>query len=90
MSQKSLSTIEGFRLHRPGGENSMTDRLVSQTTSQTLLQDLRLMIEEAGQGVASTVNTVLTMLYRHMGNRINQEILKGVRPGNKPSRADKN
>lgn len=59
----------------------MTDKLVSQTTSQILLQDLRRMIEEARQGVASTVNTALTMLYWHVGNRINHEILKGERAG---------
>ena len=82
---KSKKPVDTKRvLHRPGGENSMTDRLVSQTTSQILLQDLRRIIEEARQGVASTVNTALTMLYRHVGNRINQEILKGKRLGNKP------
>jgi len=49
-----------------------------------LLRDLRWLIEEARQGVASTVNTALTMLYRLAGNRINQKILKGKRLGNKP------
>lgn len=59
----------------------MTDKLVSQATSEILLQDLRRMIEEARQGVASTINTALTMLYWHVGNRINQEIIKGERAG---------
>ena len=82
---KSKKPVDTKRvLHRPGGENSMTDRLDSQTTSQILLQDLRRIIEEARQGVASTFNNDLTMLYRHVGYRINQEILKGERPGNKP------
>jgi hypothetical protein len=46
-----------------------------------LLRDLRWLIEEARQGVASTVNTALTMLYRLAENRINQEILKGEAAG---------
>ena len=44
-----------------------------------LLEDLRQMIEETRQGVATTVNTALTMLYWRVGKRINEEILKGAR-----------
>ncbi|MFZ1241999.1 MAG: PDDEXK nuclease domain-containing protein, partial [Anaerolineae bacterium] len=44
-----------------------------------LLEDLRQMIEETRQGVATTVNAALTMLYWRVGKRINEEILKGER-----------
>ena len=44
-----------------------------------LLDDLRLMIDETRQGVAATVNAALTTLYWRIGNRINEEILKGER-----------
>jgi len=44
-----------------------------------LLGDLRKMIEQARAVVASEVNSRLTLLYWQIGNRINQEILKGKR-----------
>ncbi len=46
-----------------------------------LLEDLRRMIEETRQGVATAVNAALTMLYWRVGHRINDEILKGERAG---------
>lgn len=45
----------------------------------SLLGDIRRMIEETRQGVAATVNTALTTLYRRIGKRINEEILDGER-----------
>ena len=48
-------------------------------TAPLLLADLRRMIEETRQGVATTVNAALTMLYWRVGKRINEEILKGER-----------
>lgn len=47
--------------------------------SSSLLKDLRQMIEETRQRVATTVNAALTMLYWRVGRRINEEILKGAR-----------
>ena len=44
-----------------------------------LLEDLRRMIEETRQSVATTVNAALTQLYWRVGKRINDEILKGER-----------
>ncbi len=44
-----------------------------------LLEDLRRMIEETRQGIATTVNAGLTLLYWRVGMRINEEILKGGR-----------
>lgn len=47
--------------------------------TESLLQDLRGLIEEARSTVATTVNAVLTMMYWRIGKRINEEVLKGDR-----------
>ena len=47
--------------------------------SDTLLLDLRQLIEETRAHVATTVNAALTMLYWRIGKRINEETLKGER-----------
>ncbi len=44
-----------------------------------LINDIRKMIEDTRNSVAVTVNTGITMLYWHIGKRINNEILKGKR-----------
>lgn len=54
------------------------ESLVDRSTSE-LLADLRRMIDETRQGVAATVNAVMTMMYWRVGKRINDEILKGER-----------
>lgn len=41
-----------------------------------VLDDLRKIIEKTREFVASTVNSSLTMLYWHVGNRIRHEILQ--------------
>ena len=46
---------------------------------QKLLADIRHLIDEARQAIASTVNTKLTMLYWHIGQRIHKEILQEER-----------
>jgi hypothetical protein len=46
-----------------------------------LLDDLRHLIDEARSAVAVAVNAGLTMLYWHVGKRINDEILGGERAG---------
>jgi hypothetical protein len=45
----------------------------------TLVQDIRSLIEDARSTVAITVNAALTTLYWRVGKRINEEILKGDR-----------
>lgn len=45
----------------------------------SLIRDIREMIETARSAVAAAVNAGLTMLYWRIGERINQEILKGKR-----------
>ena len=52
---------------------------VPPVASLPLLEDLRRMIEETRQGVATTVNAALSLLYWRVGKRINEEILKGER-----------
>lgn len=44
-----------------------------------LLEDIRRLIEEAREAVATTVNVGMTMLYWHIGRRINKEVLRGKR-----------
>lgn len=48
-------------------------------SSDTLLQDLRHLIDETRSTVATTVNSTLTMLYWRIGKRIRQDILKEKR-----------
>jgi hypothetical protein len=45
----------------------------------TLVQDIRGMIEDARAATASAVNVVLTTLYWQIGKRVHKEILKGER-----------
>jgi len=44
-----------------------------------LLRDIRQLIEDTRSAVAVTVNAGLTLLYWHIGRRINDEVLKGDR-----------
>jgi hypothetical protein len=46
-----------------------------------LLDDLRHLIDDARSAVAAAVNAGLTMLYWHVGKRINDEMLGGQRAG---------
>ena len=48
-------------------------------TSQDLIQDLRQIIEDARGHLASTANYELTMMYWHIGERINREVLGNQR-----------
>lgn len=49
------------------------------TAHSVLINDLRLIIDSARQRVAVTVNAELTMMYWHIGERINREILGNQR-----------
>lgn len=48
-------------------------------TQAQLLSDLRGLIEQGRQQLASSVNSALTLLYWHIGQRIQAEILQGER-----------
>ena len=50
-----------------------------QYNAQSLMQDLRQIIEQARGHVAYVVNSELTMMYWHIGERINREVLGNER-----------
>ncbi len=49
------------------------------TKTQSLLSDLRGLIEQARQSVAQTANSTLTLLHWHVGRRIHRDVLAGQR-----------
>ncbi len=51
----------------------------SQGATQSLIQDLRQIIEQARGQVAATANYALTTMYWHVGERINREVLGNQR-----------
>ena len=55
------------------------DGIVSPSVSQSLIQDLRQIIEQARGQVAATANYAQTMMYWHIGERINREVLGNQR-----------
>ena len=57
----------------------MEQKLTSTDNQQTLFDDLRQIIEGARVRMASAANYELTMMYWHIGNRINREILDNKR-----------
>ena len=52
---------------------------VATTSTQSLIQDLRQIIEQARGHVAATANFTLSMMYWHIGERINREVLDNQR-----------
>lgn len=50
-----------------------------QYNTQSLIQDLRQIIEQARGHVAATANYAQTMMYWHIGERINREVLGNQR-----------
>jgi predicted nuclease of restriction endonuclease-like (RecB) superfamily len=52
---------------------------VSPSVSQSLIEDLRQIIEQARGHVAATANYAQTMMYWHIGERINREVLGNQR-----------
>ena len=55
------------------------NQIVSPSVSQSLIQDLRQIIEQARGQVAATANYAQTMMYWHVGERINREVLGNER-----------
>ena len=55
------------------------NQIVATTSTQSLIQDLRQIIEQARGHVAATANYELTMMYWHIGERINREVLGNQR-----------
>lgn len=57
----------------------MEQNLISKGNQQNLFNDLRQIIEGARVRMDSAANYELTMMYWHIGNRINREILDNKR-----------
>jgi len=55
------------------------NQIVSPSVSQSLIEDLRQIIEQARGQVAATANYAQTMMYWHVGERINREVLGNQR-----------
>ena len=55
------------------------NKIVSPLLSKSLVEDLRQIIEQARGRVAATVNSELTMMYWHIGERINRDVLGNQR-----------
>ena len=55
------------------------NQIVASVARQSLIQDLRQIIEQARGRVAATANYELTMMYWHIGERINREVLGNER-----------
>ena len=60
-------------------EIEKNNQIVAQPATQSLIQDLRQIIEQARGYVAATANYELTMMYWHIGERINREVLDNQR-----------
>ena len=60
-------------------ETEKSNPIVSQPATQSLIQDLRQIIEQARGQVAATANYAQTMMYWHIGERINREVLGNQR-----------
>lgn len=60
-------------------EININGQIVSQFETQSLMQDLRQIIEQARGHVAATANYAQTMMYWHIGERINREVLGNQR-----------
>jgi len=56
-----------------------TNNSIVNTCSQSLIQDLRQIIEQARGRVAATANYALSMMYWHIGERINRDVLDNKR-----------
>lgn len=55
------------------------NQIVATASTKSLIQDLRQIIEQARGRVAATANYELTMMYWHIGERINREVLDNKR-----------
>ena len=60
-------------------EIEKNEQIVAPSARQSLIQDLRQIIEQARGHVAATANYELTMMYWHIGERINREVLGNQR-----------
>lgn len=55
------------------------DVLQNKITDNNLFADIRQMVEATRSQIAATVNSAMTLMYWHIGDRINREVLGGER-----------
>ena len=60
-------------------EIEKNNQIVATVSTRSLIQDLRQIIEQARGQVAATANYAQTMMYWHIGERINREVLGNQR-----------
>ena len=60
-------------------EIEQKEGIVSTVLTESLIKDLRQIIEQARGHVAATANYAQTMMYWHIGERINREVLRNQR-----------
>lgn len=60
-------------------EMAQNRQIAPTALNNSLIGDLRQIIEQARSRVAVTVNSELTMMYWHIGERINREVLDNQR-----------
>ena len=59
--------------------NKEKNVIAATVSTESLIQDLRQIIEQARGHVAATANYAQTMMYWHIGERINREVLDNQR-----------
>lgn len=52
---------------------------IIKSSENKIVSDIRVLIEQSRQQVAAAVNTGMTLMYWHIGERINREVLGGER-----------
>lgn len=62
-----------------GKTPSQDNQIVSPSVSQSLMQDLHQIVDQARGHVAATANYALTTMYWHIGERINRDVLGNER-----------
>ena len=55
--------------------SEIDNEIATKVAKQSLMQDLRQIIEQASGHVATTANYALSIMYWHIGKRINVEVL---------------
>ena len=60
-------------------EKGNSKQIVSTPSTQSLIQDLRQIIEQARGQIAATANYALSIMYWKIGKRINTEVLDNKR-----------
>ena len=68
-----------FPLHKEFPHEEKNNEIVSQVATESLIQDLRQIIEQARGRVAATANYALSIMYWQIGRRINTEVLGNQR-----------